>query len=155
MILVLIINIIIISVTHFLRLYRSRWPLHFSLFNESPQNISVNIFLNSEKYKTISLKANETVKVTFEDVRNPITGKRYTRDQVKNVTIQLQLNEDEDLEENDAITGGFIRFDKGNIPDSTIIFSHNLSGIKGNVDDLIWDKYGYYIMDFDNGIPLF
>ena len=166
--LIILVSIIIIAITIFLILYRRRWPLRFSLFNDSPQNMFAKIFLNSEMYKTIPLKANETIHVTFGDVRNPITGKNYTRDQVKNITIQLQLNETQDLEETDTITGGFIKFDKGNIPVSTIIFSHNLSGLRkqkidedkilipneSNVENLIWNKYGYYIMDFDNGIPL-
>ena len=151
-------------------LYKSRWPLYMSLINESSSIKYAVVFLNDTKYKSYKLIPKSTpVNIYINDLINPRTEKIYTRGQAVSVTIAIsneeitewQVFETQKVDKNNNVIieapksfDGNVVFDKGNLPISSIKYAKDFGGCS-RISNNLWGYPGYYIMEFNSGIPLF
>ena len=165
-----IICIFLFLVTLLSYLYKSRWPLYMSLKNDSASIKYAVVFLNDTKYKSYTLLPKKSpVNIYINNLINPRTKTTYTRDQAVSVTIVIsdkeitewQVFETQKVDKDNNVIieapkafDGHVVFDKGNLPISSIKYAKDFGGCS-RISNNLWEYPGYYIMEFNSGIPLF
>lgn len=137
-----ILIVIIAVITTIILFHNRRWPLKFSLGNSSDP-ISLNIYVNSSKLVGSPFYIKKGEQINFEiggknNAINPLTQSYFTRQQVKNITIELSKP-------------GGIHFLQENFPKYTFTGSPNLAGFAPfdtNVGNYLY-KPGFYQIQFD------
>ena len=125
--------------------YTKYWPIKFNLYNTSNNDSNVEVYLNDTFVSNLTIKSGQNIPVTLgnSQIINPRTGKAYTRDQINYMTVR-------------TLTDDKIVFSSTNISPYTLVLANNLSGYNpiSTNPGLIWDKAGYYVFTFTNGILL-
>jgi len=150
MILVMLIILAILGILGILGIvirnkYTTYWPIKFNLYNTSSNDSSVEVYLNDTFVSNLIIKSGQSIPIKLGDsqIINPRTSKPYTRDQVKYMTVRM-LND------------GEIVFSSNNLSPYTLVLANNLSGYNAISTNpgFTWNKSGYYVFTFTNGISL-
>jgi hypothetical protein len=115
----IILALIITGVVLFL-LYKSRWPVKFSLTNMGTAPVTVDIYANDMmafKGQVLPPNVKKSYEINNHNVPNLRTGKTVTREQLLRVIINIP-------------TAGKVKFDADNVPNHDVIMSIDRAGFK-------------------------